>query len=318
MSIKVKKFISENTTVWDNFINCSNNGTLFHYRSFLNYHENVEFNDHSLLFYKNNKLIAALPATVENSIYSSHSGISFGGFIHNKYLSFSNAQDIIKSFISYIKKMKYKKIEITLPPKCYNHSSSDYIEFCLYKNNFQYERIELSNVLKLGNNFDDLYKSYKSSARQANRKANKSGVVIRESENFDVFYNILSKNLSLRHNVTPTHTLSELKKLKKLFPDKINLFTASLDEKIISGVINFICNDNTVLAFYISHDIEFQNIRPLNMLFTHIFKWAIEHNYQYYDFGLFTVNGNPNLSLARFKESFGTDGMFRKIMILEL
>ena len=59
-------------------------------------------------------------------------------------------------------------------------------------------------------------------------------------------------------------------------------------------------------------------MRPLNILFTHIFQWAINNKYQYYDFGLFTENGEPNLSLARFKESFGTDGIFRKTMVLEL
>ena len=112
--------------------------------------------------------------------------------------------------------------------------------------------------------------------------------------------------------------MSELKKLKKLFPNRINLFTAELNNKIIAGVINFICNDNTVLAFYISHDMQYQNMRPLNILFTHIFKWAITNNYKYYDFGLCSDNGDPNLTLARFKESFGADGMFRKTMILEL
>ena len=318
MSIKVKKFINENTTIWDNFINCSNNGTLFHYRSFLNYHENITFSDHSLLFYKEKKLVALLPAAVDGNQFRSHPGISFGGFIHHKHCSFSDTQNIINAFLNYVKQMNYKKIQITIPPKCYNYSSSDYFEFCLTTNGFQLLKLELSNVLQLGNDPDVLYESYKSSARQADRKARKSGVLINESEDFDVFYNILSENLSMRHNVIPTHTLAELKKLKKLFPSKINLFTANLDGEIIAGVINFICNQNTILAFYISHNAKYQNMRPLNLLFTHIFQWAITNNYQYYDFGLFTENGNPNLSLARFKESFGSDGMFRKTMALDL
>ena len=115
MSIKVKKFINENTTIWDNFINSSNNGTLFHYRSFLNYHENIQFNDHSLLFYEDNKLIALLPAAIKNDEFCSHPGISFGGFIFDKHLSFSNAHNIIKSFMVYINKINCKKIKITIP-----------------------------------------------------------------------------------------------------------------------------------------------------------------------------------------------------------
>ena len=86
---------------------------------------------------------------------------------------------------------------------------------------------------------------------------------------------------------------------------------------MIAGVINFICNDNTVLAFYISHKMEFQHLRPLNYLFGKIFEWAINNNYKYYDFGLFTIDGEANLSLARFKESFGSAGIFRKTMSIE-
>ncbi len=318
MSIKVKKFILEDTTIWDNFINSSNNGTLFHYRSFLNYHENIDFDDNSLLFYKNNQLIALLPAILRNNEFISHPGISFGGLLYKQKISFADTQLIIKSLVQYITQMGCRKITITTPPSFYSKTPSDYIEFCLISVGFKYNRLELSNILKLGSDFDALYKSYRPSARQADRKATKFGVDIKQSNNFNAFYQILSKNLSLRHDVKPTHTLSEIKKLKELFPEKINLFTANLDGEIIAGVINFICNDNTVLAFYISHNIEFQNARPLNMLFSHIFKWAIRNKYEYYDFGLFTVNGKPNLSLARFKESFGTDGMFRKKMVLDL
>ena len=318
MSIKVTKFIHENTTVWDKFISSSNNGTLFHYREFLNYHENVKFEDHSLLFYNGHKLIAVLPAVMKNNTLSSHPGISFGGILHKKHLSFSNAQSIVSSLIEYAKQMSCKQIQITLPPTCYSKINSDYVEFCLLQSNFQYTRVELSNILKLNADFNMVYKKFKPSARQAVRKAEKSNVLIRQSTNLNDFYSLLSNNLSLRHNVSPTHTLSELKKLITLFPNQINLFTANLDDEMIAGVINFICNQNTILAFYISHNNHFQHMRPLNLLFTKMFKWAVNNKYQYYDFGLFTVFGDPNLSLARFKESFGTNGLFRKTMTLEL
>ena len=62
---------------------------------------------------------------------------------------------------------------------------------------------------------------------------------------------ILKKNLSIRHNVFPTHSLSELVILKELYPDKINLFGAYLENEMIAGVINFIVNERVVLAFYI-------------------------------------------------------------------
>ena len=32
---------------------------------------------------------------------------------------------------------------------------------------------------------------------------------------------------------------------------------------------------------------------------------------KFLDFGIFTVNENPNMGLARFKENFGANGIFR-------
>jgi CelD/BcsL family acetyltransferase involved in cellulose biosynthesis len=124
--------------------------------------------------------------------------------------------------------------------------------------------------------------------------------------------------LSIRHNVKPTHSLNELLHLKELFPDKINLFGAYIEEKMVAGVINFIATENVVLAFYISHDEDFQEVRPINLLFYKIFEWAIQKKYSVFDFGIFTVNEEPNLGLARFKENFGASGQYRDTLEIKL
>ena len=49
----------------------------------------------------------------------------------------------------------------------------------------------------------------------------------------------------------------------------------------------------------------------VNLLFYNIIEWAIEENYSTYDFGLFTVKEKPNMGLGRFKENFGSSGIFR-------
>ena len=68
---------------------------------------------------------------------------------------------------------------------------------------------------------------------------------------------------------------------------------------------------NLVLAFYISHKEKFQELRPLNLLFYSIFEWCMKEKVKVYDFGIFTVDGEPNMGLGRFKENFGASGIFR-------
>ena len=106
--------------------------------------------------------------------------------------------------------------------------------------------------------------------------------------------------------------------MKELYPDKINLFWAYLENEMIAGVINFIVNERVVLAFYISHDEFYKKLRPINLHFYKIFDWAIQNEFKVFDFGIFTVNEKPNMGLACFKENFGSSGVFRDTIELNI
>jgi lipid II:glycine glycyltransferase (peptidoglycan interpeptide bridge formation enzyme) len=122
----------------------------------------------------------------------------------------------------------------------------------------------------------------------------------------------------MRHNVSPTHTLSELLKLKTLFPDKIILFGAYRKEKLLGGMIIFVTNPKVILAFYISHDNSFQSYRPVNLLFYEVIKWGRNRGFKFLDLGTFTLNMEPNWGLGRFKENFNARGFLRDTYQTEL
>ena len=143
------------------------------------------------------------------------------------------------------------------------------------------------------------------------RKSKKLGVKTKITENVDEFFSMLNNNLKIRHGVDPTHSLKELKSLIKLFPESINIFGAFYDNQMIAGVLNIVVKEGVSLAFYISHKEDFQELRPLNLLFFDIFKWSLKNNIKVYDFGTFTDKGIANMGLGRFKESFGASGVFR-------
>ena len=315
--ITVKRF-NNNSSAWDNFVSSANNGTLFHTRRFLNYHHEGRFNDHSLEFYKKGKLVGVFPAALIESgdqrQLVSHPGASVGSFVVPEDLAFADALEMVEQLVDYSKRENLDGIKLTQPPTIYSKRLSHYIDFALQKNGFLYAKREISSILFLEKSIDENLSKFKSTHRTAVRKAEKSGVVVKETDDFASFYEILKKNLSIRHDVKPTHSLDELLHLKELFPDKINLFGAYIEGKMVAGVINFIATENVVLAFYISHNEDFQEVRPINLLFYKIFEWAIQKKYNVFDFGIFTVNEEPNMGLARFKENFGASGQFRDTM----
>jgi hypothetical protein len=318
--ITVKRF-NNNSSAWDNFVSSANNGTLFHTRRFLNYHHEGRFNDHSLEFYKKGKLVGVFPAALIESgdqrQLVSHPGASVGSFVVPEDLAFADALEMVEQLVDYSKRENLDGIKLTQPPTIYSKRLSHYIDFALQKNGFLYAKREISSILFLEKSIDENLSKFKSTHRTAVRKAEKSGVVVKETDDFASFYEILKKNLSIRHDVKPTHSLDELLHLKELFPDKINLFGAYIEGEMVAGVVNFIATENVVLAFYISHNEDFQEVRPINLLFYKIFEWAIQKKNSVFDFGIFTVNEEPNLGLARFKENFGASGQYRDTLEIQ-
>lgn len=311
----IKQFNESFLKEWESIVLKANNGTIFHTRKFIGYHPQGRFADHSLIFYKKDKPFVVFPAAERDingkKYLVSHPGTSYGSFVVPEALSFSDSYELVKLLIEYAKSNKFYGIRITPPPTIYNHRLSNYVDFSLVQHGFNYLKREVSSILFLEDTVEQNLNKFKPSHKRAVRKAKKEGVVVKKSENYKEFYNILKNNLKIRHGVTPTHSLEELLKVRELFPSNVNLFGAFLDDKMVAGVVNFICNDDVVLAFYISHDEEHQETRALNSLFYSIFEWAINEEYKVFDFGIFTVNEEPNFGLARFKENFGASGMFR-------
>ena len=316
------QYINQNESPWDKFVLSSNNGTLFHLRKFLNYHPKDRFQDHSILIEKKQNLFSVLPAAeliVDGKrILVSHPGSTVGSFVVPENLSIADAMSMSEALVSYVKENNFSGIRITLPPTLYQRRLSNYMDFSFFKQGFTYSKRDVTSILFLEDSFDKNLAKFKSSHLRAVRNAQEKGVNVRQSNDFDSFYHILEQNLKIRHGVSPTHTLAELKNIHALFPDRVNLFAAFVKDVMVAGVVNFVVNDHVVLAFYISHDEAYQEFRAVNLLFYSIFDWAIQQGFRIYDFGTFTVNEEPNMGLGRFKENFGASGIFRDTIELKL
>ena len=109
------------------------------------------------------------------------------------------------------------------------------MDFSFFKHGFQYLKRDVTSILFLEESHEDTVNKFRSSHRRAVKKAIDSGIEIKQSNDLASFYNILEKNLKIRHGVNPTHTLEELQHLHSLFPDRCNLFSAILNDKMIAG-----------------------------------------------------------------------------------
>ncbi|HID95808.1 MAG TPA: GNAT family N-acetyltransferase [Candidatus Latescibacteria bacterium] len=300
---------------WEEFVENSNNGTIFHLQRFLDYHPMGRFMSHHLVFRKKGKLVAVWPAVEKlggsGRQLISHAGASYGGFVVREDLSIRDAVLLVESLVQYASKEGFGSIVLTQPPLIYYRLPNNYLDFALIKCGFEYLKRELTSVISLNYREGDILSTFKNEARTALRKAQRSGVEVAKSDDLKGFYEILTQNLKMRHNVNPTHSLDELFRLKELLPKRIKQFSAYLGDKQIAGMMLFICNPKVVLAFYISHKEEYQRYRAVNFLFYEVIRWAVEQGFEFLDLGTFTLNMVPNWGLGRFKENFGARGYFR-------
>ena len=282
--ITIKPFKSSDSDQWNAIVSRANNGTIFHLREFLGYHPPNRFKDMSLLFLKKDSPFVVFPAAEkimdDEKWLISHPGASMGSFVAPENLSIADSFLLIEALTQYSRDNNFNGIRITIPPVFYQKRPSNYLDFTLLKSGFTYIKREITSVLFLED--------------------------------------AMEKNLKIRHDVMPTHTLEELKHLHNIFPEDIQLFAAYIENIMIAGVVNFIVNQRVVLAFYISHDEQYQDYRAVNLLFYKMFEWAIKKKLQCFDFGIFTVNEEPNMGLGRFKENFGASGIFRDTLELKL
>ncbi|MCH8023439.1 MAG: GNAT family N-acetyltransferase [Candidatus Marinimicrobia bacterium] len=322
MTLTISLYQQSQATEWDDFIRRSNNGTIFHLRRFLGYHPPERFQDHSLIFTGDKEILALFPAAIQDndgiSHLISHPGSSFGGFVTPVGLSFKNAHELVLALLEHARREGIGRITMTHPATIYNRRLSNYVEFELLSQGFASLKREVSSILYLEKDPQRNLDKFTPASRRAVRKAQQSGVQVRLSDDWPTFYNILLHNLKRRHGVSPTHTLEELQRLVALFPDDIRLLSAFLEGRMIAGLAIFDANPEVTLTFYISHDEAYQEYRAVNLLFYEFISQAIAGGFKYLDFGTFSLNMQPNFGLARFKESFGSSGLFRETMTIAL
>lgn len=315
MPIEARHFSPEIERQWDDFVERSDNGTLFHLRKFLNYHPPEQFTDASLVFLRKDRMCAVFPAAVcdynGERVLFSHRGASYGGIVFSETTGLQETFKMVNIINRHAEELQCDRIIITQTPAYYYARYSSYVDFALKSLGFTYRFRELSSVISLNQPAEAIYRNFPDVVKRAIRKAEKSGLRIYTSLDIKSYYEILKNNLEMRHNVSPTHTLDELERLFAIFPDRIKLYAAELKGEMIGGIVTFACNARVNLAFYIAHNHEFQNIRPVDLIIWHLIQESIRQGYLYLDFGIFTLRMEPNWGLCRFKEKFGALGIFR-------
>ena len=298
--MRIERYTAERAEEWNRFVALSKNGTFLFDRGYMDYHAD-RFEDHSLLFYLNNRLLALLPANRQGSTLYSHQGLTYGGLVVNEQATTAQVVELFQELMEYLAAEGIDKLIYKPVPHIYHSVPAEEDLFALYS---------VCDAQLLERNVScsiDLNRRLKWSRDRKygiNRSKN-NGVVVNESDNWEGFWQILEENLMHKFGAKPVHTLSEMLLLKRRFPNLIRLFTAEKDGCMLGGTVLYLSR-NVVHTQYISANEEGKHLRVLDAIFHHLLNER-EWPCRYFDFG--TSNG-PDAhelkeSLIHQKEGFG-------------
>jgi len=328
MKFESVRYSVEMQNEWDSFVKESANGGLFQEQRFLSYHPKERFNDCSLMFYdKKKNLQAVFPAAIiskdNHRILKSHPGSSYGGLIVKSKFGIERSLALVDDLLEFAKSENIDRIEFRQSESIFYSDLCDEIEYALWKNGFERSAIELSTCIELANFFgeddDEIIRSSKLNFARMRRRniidAIEFGLDFKElstEENWNEYYQILCKNLE-KHKATPTHQLSEMLKLKDLYPERIKLYGANLGEEIVSGAFVFEVLPKRFHLFYASMDYAKSEYKPLAFIIFKLLRHLANEGGEILNYGISTEDGGKyaNISLFQFKESFSGKGINR-------
>ena len=277
----------------------------------MDYHSD-RYLDYSLLIYKNNILISILPANrFEDQLYS-HQGLTYGGFILDEKSKFNDVVEVFKITLKYLSDNKIKTLSYKPIPFIYHVLPSEESKYISHILNAKIVKKEVISVIKKH--------SLSLSKDRSNgvKKGIKNNLVIKEVDEFDGFWNtLLIPNLKLKHGVSPVHTLTEIKLLKKNFKNHIRQFNVYDQEKLIAGTTIFE-SKKTAHAQYISSDSSKNTSGSLDFLFSHLIG-DIFKSKEFFDFGNSNENNGESINkgLIYWKEGFGAKSITQDFYKIE-
>jgi len=296
---------------WDLFVERSKNGTFLFYRDYMDYHSD-RFPDHSLMLFEDGTLVALLPATVADGVFSSHAGLTYGGFVVRRGIKVARMLRVLDAVAGYLVANDVTKFVYKAIPHIYHQTPSEEDLYALFVSKFRLARREVSSTIAV----PDLHIPPK----RANgaRKAEKAGICVRQTSDYETFFGMVNGRLETKYHVSSAHSAAEMKLLQSRFPENIKLYAATLCNEMVGGVLTYE-TERVLHTQYISTTALGRKLRAMDLLIISLLN-RCRGEKTWFDFGISTQNGGRylNENLVKQKEEFGASAVNYDTYELEL
>lgn len=301
---EIRRYVPEYADEWNQFVAESKNGVFLFDRRYMDYHSD-RFNDHSLMFYADGRLLAVLPAHLSGDTLCSHNGLTYGGLVMSPRLTVVQTMLLFREMNEYLRSQGIRRVSYKAIPWIYHRLSAEEDLYALYHE--CHARIVARDFAT------NIYLSaglrWERVRRRGVVRARNAGVVVERSDSYEAFWQVLADNLMNKYGVKPVHSLQEIELLHGRFPKNIQLYQAVREGEVLGGVVLYI-SSQVVHAQYSSATPGGKKLGVIDLLYDKIFNDY--RDYPYFDFGRSTEHPDGsglNENLVFQKEGYGGRGL---------
>tara|TARA_Y100000590_G_scaffold462050_1_gene625183 strand:+ start:243 stop:1298 length:1056 start_codon:yes stop_codon:yes gene_type:complete len=170
----------------------------------------------------------------------------------------------------------------------------------IIKYNFKYkEDVSYTVTLKLMSDKDSMWSFLSAKVRNMVRKAERDGIIVQNGKDkIKQFYNVYSQRMINKN--ARIHSIYYFIKIIKFFPDNVELFIATKEDKTIGGMLLFYNKENGMYMYGGSKIIKNQT-SPNQLLLWKMVEFSIDKDLKYLDLG----ESVPGTGVHNFKLWFG-------------
>ncbi|MBD1398983.1 GNAT family N-acetyltransferase [Pontibacter sp. JH31] len=297
--VEVVRYSGRYKSEWDAFVRASKNGTFILLRDYMAYHAD-RFEDYSLLFYRNEELVAVLPANVAEGALHAHAGLSYSGVLCGSGMKAVLMLQVFDALIAYCRTQGFHALYYKAIPHIYHQLPAEEDLYALFRSGAVLHQRTLNSVITPENKLP-----YTQLRKRKIKRAARYGLQVRQSQDYQVYMQLVAQVLKEKYKLEPTHTADELARLATVFPENINLFAVFEGETMVAGMVMY---ESATVAHsqYIASTARGREIAALDFLTDFLLTQVYPHK-KYFSFGVSTEQQGLYLNegLVNNKESYG-------------
>ena len=309
--ITAVRYTASHRDDWDAFVASAKNATFLFRRDYMEYHAD-RFADASLMFFDDETLVAIMPASAHGSEIVSHAGLTYGGIVSGRRMRSGTMLDVFDALGAHLRREGIEKLTYKRLPYIYHDVPSDEDRYALFHHKATLVRCNLSAAVLLSDRV-----AYTKGRKWAIAKSRKTSMAVGESNEVEAFMEMECEHLQSKYGAKPVHTATEMRWLASLFPKNIRLFSATVDGRLVAGVLVYESR-NVAHAQYIGATEEGRHLCALDAVVDYLLGDVFVSK-RYFDFG--TSNdpaGRVNEGLIDNKESYGARAVAHEFFELAL